>query len=209
MSNILRKLVHQPVHGPTQVPTGDPTQGAPARDDVLAHVAANVRRLRQARGLSQAALALAAGLSRRMVVHLEGGGTNVSLASLDRLAGALGATFVEIVSDPARQPARIEAVVWRGRQRDSHATLLGSAPARRDVQLWIWSLAAGERYDAQPDPAGWQEMVYVIEGRLQVTLAEGPRTIEAGDFSIYSSAQPYGYQSVADTLTRFIRNVVA
>jgi len=178
------------------------------RDDVLAHVASNVRRLRLQAGLSQAALADAAGLSRRMLVNLEGGDTNISLSSLDRLAMALDVTFVEIVSDPLGKLQRIEAVAWRGLQPDSHATLLGSASARHDVQLWIWSLASGEKYEAEPDPEGWQEMVYVIEGRLQITLEEGTRTIVAGDFAIYSSAQTYTYLALEGGTTRFIRNVV-
>ncbi|MEJ8847817.1 XRE family transcriptional regulator [Variovorax rhizosphaerae] len=181
----------------------------PERDDVLAHVASNVRRLRLAAGLSQATLAHAAGLSRRMLVNLEGGDTNISLSSLDRLAMALDVTFVEIVSDPLSKPQRIEAVAWRGAHPGSHATLLGSASARHDVQLWLWSLAAGERYDAEPDPEGWQEMVYVIEGRLQITLEEGARTVGAGDFAIYSSAQPYAYLAMDGAATRFIRNVVS
>jgi transcriptional regulator with XRE-family HTH domain len=178
------------------------------REDVLTHVAANVRRLRQAAGLSQAALAEAAGLSRRMLVHIESGHTNISLSSLDRLAAVLGVSFVEVVSDPARPPQRIEALAWRGAQANSHAILLGSAPARHDAQLWIWSLAAGDTYTAEPDPDGWHEMVYVIEGRLRITLAEGDRLIEAGGFAIYSSAQTYCYENAADGVTRFVRNVV-
>lgn len=178
------------------------------REDVLTHVASNVRRLRQSAGLSQAALAEAAGLSRRMLVHLESGDTNISLSSLDRLAAALGVSFVEVVSDPARSPQRIEALAWRGNQPDSHATLLGSVPARSDAQLWIWSLAMQENYAAEPDPEGWHEMVYVIEGRLKIALEEGDRIVEAGNFAIYSSAQPYGYQNVGDRVVRFVRNVV-
>ncbi|MDQ5898241.1 MAG: hypothetical protein QG612_2327, partial [Pseudomonadota bacterium] len=57
---------------------------------VLAHVGANLRRLRAAAGLSQAALAAAADLSRRTLVGLEAGEANLSLAGLDRLARALG-----------------------------------------------------------------------------------------------------------------------
>lgn len=178
------------------------------RQDVLTHVAANVRRLRQTAGLSQAALAEAAGLSRRMLVHIESGHTNISLSSLDRLAAVLGVSFVDVVSDPARPSQRIEALAWRGTHADSHATLLGSAPATHDVQLWIWSLAAGESYQADPDPEGWHEMVYVMEGRLRIALAEGDREIEAGGFAIYNSAQAYHYENAAETVTRFVRNVV-
>lgn len=179
------------------------------RADVLAFVAENLRRVRHRAGMSQAALAQASGVSRRMIVDLEGGGTNISLASLDKLADALGATFVELVSDPGAQSRRLDALAWRGRDSASQAVLLGSVPARREVQLWSWSLGAGERYDAEPDPAGWHEMVVVTEGCLLIELQEGPLTVQAGDYAIYSSAQPYAYRNTFAGVTRFIRNVVA
>lgn len=144
-----------------------------------------------------------------MLVHIESGGTNISLSTLDRLAAALGVSFVDVVSDPARSPQQIEALAWRGKKPESHATLLGSVPASHDAQLWIWSLAVEESYDAEPDPEGWHEMVYVIEGRLKIALEEGERIVEAGGFAIYSSAQPYRYQNVGRTIVRFVRNVVA
>ena len=159
------------------------------RSDVLAFVSENLRRLRQRAGLSQAALAEAAGLSRRMVVQLEGGDTNISLSSLDRLADALGASFIEIVSDPAAQRLRMDAT--------------------REAQLWSWSLGPGERYQAEPDPEGWHEMIVVVEGRLLVDLSEGPMTIEAGDYAIYGSAQDYAYVNLHEGVTRFIRNVIS
>lgn len=46
---------------------------------VLSHVAANLKRLRSASGLSQDALAKASGLSRRHLLNLEAGDTNVML----------------------------------------------------------------------------------------------------------------------------------
>jgi transcriptional regulator with XRE-family HTH domain len=180
-----------------------------SRSDVLAFVGENLRRLRGRAGLSQVALAEVSGISRRMIVKLEGGDTNISLSSLDKLAAALGATFVEIVSDPAAQTRRIEAVAWRGAQPGSEAVLLGSVPARREAQLWTWSLGPGDRYTAEPDPEGWYEMVAVTQGRLRLELAEGPVTVEAGGFAIYSSAQDYAYVNAFEGLTRFVRNVVA
>ncbi|WP_447415044.1 hypothetical protein, partial [Clostridium perfringens] len=85
------------------------------------------------------------------------GDTNISLSSLDRLAEALGVDFIAIVSDPNASSRRIEQVAWRGRDVTSEAVLLGSVPASREAQLWRWSLAPGERYTAEPDPAGWHE----------------------------------------------------
>lgn len=158
--------------------------------------------------MSQVALADASGVSRRMIVNLEAGDTNVSLATVDRLAQALGTTFVALVSDPGAESRRIDEVAWRGPGADSFAVLLGSAPARREAQLWSWSLAPQERYRAEPDPEGWHEMVFVTRGRLRIELDEGDRVVEAGGFAIYSSAQPYAYVNAARTVTRFVRTVV-
>lgn len=179
------------------------------RTEVLAHVAENLRRFRQQAGLSQSALAAASGISRRMITSLEGGETNISLASLDRLAEALGVGFVQMVSHPQADPGRVEALAWRGASPDSRATLLGSVPARSWAELWSWSLAPGERYAAGPAPAGWHGMVAVTEGRLRLELAEGTRHIAAGDFAVFSAAQPFAYANDGEAVLRFLCHVVA
>jgi transcriptional regulator with XRE-family HTH domain len=183
--------------------------GAPARSDVLTFVGENLRRLRRQAGLSQAALAESSGISRRMIVGLEGGETNISLSSLDRLAEALGTRFVELVGDPDAHSRRIDAVAWRGTRPESEAVLLGSVPAHQEAQLWSWVLGPGERYTAEPDPVGWHEMVAVTEGRIRIELQEAPVTVEAGGFAIYSSAQTYAYANDYKGVSRFIRTVVS
>ena len=180
-----------------------------ARTDVLAHVSDNLRRLRAEAGISQSALAERAKVSRRTIVSVEAGDTNISLSSLDRLAEALGVDFVTMVADLGADSRRIETVAWRGQDPASEAVLLGSAPARREAQLWSWTLTVGERYQAEPDPAGWHEMLYVIEGRLRLELQGETRTIDAPGFIIYSSAQSYAYANGGATPTRFLRIVVS
>ncbi|WP_244501662.1 helix-turn-helix domain-containing protein [Sphingomonas gellani] len=175
---------------------------------MLAHVSSNLRRLRRAAGMSQDALAAASGISRRMIAKLEGGDTNISLTSLDKLAEALAVDFVAMVADPAASSRRIEAVAWRGDDAASRGVLLGSVPANSEAQLWSWTLAVGERYQAEPDPAGWHEMIAVSEGRLRLEKYDGIITIEAGDFAIYSSAQPYAYANAGSVTVRFSRVVV-
>ncbi|MEU6128417.1 XRE family transcriptional regulator [Saccharopolyspora sp. NPDC047091] len=177
--------------------------------DVLVHVADNLRRLRHATGRSQSELAADAGLSRRTIINLEAGEANISLSGLDKLAHALGTNLVELVSPPSAPPDRIDATAWRGAHPDSRAVLLGSAPARDEAQLWTWSLAAGDRYDAEPDPAGWHEMVFVTAGRLRIEREDQVAVIEVGDYAIYSSAQRYSYVNDAAETTTFVRNVIS
>lgn len=159
--------------------------------------------------MSQNELANASGISRRMITNLESGETNVSLASLDRLAEALGVAFVSMVADPEAGSERVEIVAWRGENDDSKGVLLGRVPAAREAELWRWSLAPGERYVCEPDPAGWHEMVFVTEGRLRIEKGDASITIERGDFAIYSSAQAYAYSNASSDTVRFVRNVVS
>ncbi|PRH86648.1 Cro/Cl family transcriptional regulator [Labrys okinawensis] len=178
--------------------------------DVLVHVGANVRRLRAAAGLSQAALAEASGLSRRLIVAVEAGDANISLANLDRLAGVLGVDFGTIVRDPGQAGnQRVDQLGWRGMHPDSRAAFLGAAPARNTAELWIWSLGAGDRYDALPDAEGWREMLYVVEGVLIVETAGGGKVVTTGDFLIFDSSQSYSYVNAGQSIVRFVRNVVS
>lgn len=178
--------------------------------DVLGHVSDNLRRLRQAAGLSQTALAKASGISRRMIVSVEGGEANISLSSLDKLAAAIGVGFVDLVRDPARgSRADINEVTWRGEAADSTAVLLCSAPATTETQMWLWSLGPGDRYDAEPDPQGWHEMVFVTEGVLDLLLAEGVQQHSAGSYAVYATDQTYSYVNTGPVPVRFVRNVVA
>jgi transcriptional regulator with XRE-family HTH domain len=185
------------------------SQDTEARPDVLAHVAGNVRRLRGGLGLSQGALAERAGVSRRMIVGIEGGEANVSLSTLDRLAQALGVSFSEVVRPPdAVDNRRIDSLAWRGRSAESRATLLGTVPAEREAELWTWALAPGERYPAEADAGAWHEMLCVVEGELTVEQQSGVQLVKAGDFLIFTSDRPYAFVNAGDVVTRFVRNVV-
>lgn len=181
------------------------------RADVLAHVAHNLRFHRQAAGLSQAALASAAGISRRMIVNVEGGDTNISLASLDRLAEALNVTFVEMVRDPTGgdvDATDLNVLAWRGESEDSVGRLLASVPATQESQLWSWTLGPGDHYDAEPDPPGWWEMIVVATGELRIEFADHTAQLGPGEYLTFPSSQPYRYVNAAPMTTRFARSVV-
>lgn len=185
------------------------SQDQPPRPDVLAHVGENVRRVRAQRGLSQSGLAARSGISRRMIGAIEGDDANVSLSTLDRLAAALEVSLTELVRPPeAADNRRIDTVAWRGIHADSSGVLLGSAPATREAELWMWSLAEGERYPSEAESQNWHEMLAVIEGILVIEAAEQTHTLKTGDFLIFSSARPYVFANGGDRTVRFIRNVV-
>ena len=178
-------------------------------DRLFQRIAANLREARQARGFTQQALAESAEVSRRMVAALEAGESNVSLSTLDRLAHALGLTFAELIggvtdASPSRDPVR----VWQGPSAESHGSLLRSARVEGAVELWEWSLAPGERYDAEPDRPGLREWVYVTRGRLTLEVGGRHDELGEGESIAYPSDQEYSYLNAGSEPLRFVKNVV-
>jgi quercetin dioxygenase-like cupin family protein len=144
-----------------------------------------------------------------MLVAIEAGEKNVSLATLDRVADAMEVAFSDLIQAPdERDTSRINEVAWAGTQPGSKAVLLAKAMARREVELWEFTLAPGEVYTSEADPEGWSEQVYVIEGCLTVGLAEQTREVGAGEFFMFPSNQVHSYRNEAAVSLRFVRNVV-
>ena len=187
----------------------------PGDTSVLTHLGENLRRLRRDRSMSQEALANASGISRRTIINLEAGETNVSLVALDRLAGALGATFTDLVVahtglEEHAAPAELDVAVWRGTDTTSIGRLVGAVAARSEVQVLSWRLAPGECYDADPDPAGWHEIVVVVAGAVRLRLgAGGAVLLRQGDHTVFSSAQPYSYEADGTLAASFLRIVTS
>jgi transcriptional regulator with XRE-family HTH domain len=146
----------------------------PDPDRVTAAVARNVRSLRQARGWTLTALAARSAVSKGMVVELEQGRTNPSVATLCRLAAAFGVGLAQLLELGDEQELRIvsrdKAVrLWNGAEGGWGDFLVGSQhPAT--TELWEWTLEPRDAYEGQIDPAGSRELLYVLEGEITLVL---------------------------------------
>ena len=180
---------------------------------VEAALARNLRDWRVRRGWSQAELAARAGLSKGMLVQIEQAQTNPSIATLCKLANALGVALprlVEVDDDPAvrRVTADDVAWLWRGRARSSAAGLVAGIDAPMPVELWTWTVAPGDGYDALAHPAGTREFVYVLEGETAVTVDGVQVVAGAGQCVVFRADRPHRYAASGRRATRFVMVVV-
>ena len=177
-------------------------------------IARNVREYRRARGLTLDALAGAAGISRRMLIMIEGGTTNPSVATLDRLGQALGVGLSSLVGLPAPTgEAQVIApdampAIWRGADPGSAARLAVSLGARGDVEVWDWHIAPGEAFTAGIDPPGTQKLLFVLDGVLTVRLAERLLRVPAGHGARVPGDRPHGYENREGRPLHFVGTVV-
>lgn len=178
---------------------------------VIQNVSGNLRQARQQRGLSQERLADMAGISRRMLVNIEAGESNVSIVTVDKLASALGLAFLDVVQAPA--PAARAGVlplrIWQGREADSHASLLESLTRPgMTVELWHWQLAPGDSYHAEADAPGCHEMLYVHAGELEVQLPDRVCRVGSGQSLSFATDVIYRYHNPAPVLVCFSKSIL-
>jgi len=99
-------------------------------EDRASHLGANVRRLREARGVSQQQMASLAGIPRPTWASLESGAANPTLSVLTRVAASLQVSIEELV-DPPRTACRLLPAHEAPVRRRQGATLRPLFVARR------------------------------------------------------------------------------
>src|SRR6478609_10053207 len=140
-------------------------------------IGVRVKQERNSRGWTLDQLAEAAGVSRRMVVSVEQAAVNPSVGTLLRLSDALGVGLPALVEPPETKSVKVTragegATLWTGEGGGRGVLVAGTAPP--DVlELWDWTLAAGERHPSEAHAAGTVEALQVQEGSLSVTVGDG------------------------------------
>lgn len=180
---------------------------------IEAALARNLRDWRTRRGWSLAELARRAGLSKGMLVQIERAQTNPSIATLCKLANALGVALprlVELADEPVlRRVAEDEvAWLWRGRARGSAAGLLAGVEAPVPVELWDWRIGPRDGYDAVAHPAGTREIVHVLDGEAVVRVEGEEVRLRAGESAVFRADRPHRYAAAPGSSTRFVMVVV-
>jgi transcriptional regulator with XRE-family HTH domain len=160
-------------------------------------VSSRIRDRRRDQRLSLDRLAALAGVSKGMLVQIEQGQANPSIATLCKVAAALGASVADLVQVAGRHPAEVmpaasPRLLWRGPKGGSATLLVGSAGPDM-LELWSWELRPGERYDAPAHPEGTQELLHVVRGRLALAFGEVSYVIETGGSAVAQTDRPHAY----------------
>ena len=169
--------------------------------NLSAEIGVRVRQFRVKAGLSGVKLARAARVSQPFLSQLESGQSSVAIATLYRIAQALGVQPSDLL--PAAAPAEIEVVRSAETQRiplseDIHGRpMLGrsSAAAGRSLNSTTTRSAADD-YIEDWFSSDAEHALYVLEGTLRVEFEDRPEILlEAGDAIFYKSRVPHRWHS--------------
>jgi len=164
-------------------------------DDSGANLAGNVRRLREARGLSQQRMAQLSGVPRPTWASLESGSANPTLAVLSRAAAALQVSIEELVGPPrtAARLFRAGEVKERKRQGARLRPLVPEAIPGLDIARM--ELAAGGHMVGIPHTPGTREYLTCERGRIELVASGETWSLEAGDALVFRGDQRHSYRN--------------
>ena len=166
-------------------------------DSVARAIGGRVRHGRNSRGWTLDQLAERSGVSRRMLVSIEQGTANPSIATLLLISGALGIglpALVELDDQPGVRVTRAGTapVLWRGKLGGRAMLVAGTEPP--DVtELWDWTLGPGESHSSPAHAAGTRELLLVLDGQIQLRVDQHAEALSTGDSASFAGDLPHGY----------------
>jgi transcriptional regulator with XRE-family HTH domain len=171
-------------------------------------IAARLRRLRLARGMTLDDLARASGVSRAMISRIEREESSPTATLLARLAAPLGISLAELFStEQAPQPLlrRSEQSVWRDPATGYTRRNLSSMGPGVPIGLVEVVLPPGAHvlFDQHPRPFHFQ-LVHVLEGALEATVGEDRHLLAAGDCLSMRLDRPNQYRNSSDRDVRYL-----
>jgi transcriptional regulator with XRE-family HTH domain len=170
-------------------------------DSITRAIGGRVKQGRSGRGWTLDQLAERAGVSRRMLVSIEQGTANPSIATLLLISDALGIGLPALVDMDRPSGLRVTRagaapVLWRGKAGGQAVLVAGTEPP--DVtELWDWTLGPGESHSSPAHAAGTRELLLVLDGQVEVRAGQHAEVLAAGDSASFAGDLPHGYANAS------------
>lgn len=177
---------------------------------VVDAIAANVRRLRDARGLSLGALAASSGVGKATLSRIESGRTNPTVETLYALADTLRVPVVEILADarPGDHVMRVGDGSTLTSDAGSTVRMLTRVYGVGLAELVEVVFPAGCRREAQPHAPGVVEHLLMISGHLLAGPVDDLVELGPGDLRRFRGDIPHAYVTQGDEPARTVELLV-
>ena len=161
--------------------------------DIQQNLAANLRRLRQARNLSQQQMAALSGIPRPTWASLETGTANPTLTVLSKAAAALNVSIEELVGAPRSEVELIPAAEVHERKRQG-VRLRPLVPAvLPGFEISRMEFEPGGRMVGVPHTTGTREYLTCERGAVTLIAAGQHHDLTEGDMLVFRGDQRHSY----------------
>jgi XRE family transcriptional regulator, regulator of sulfur utilization len=160
-----------------------------------ANLAANIRHLREARGMTQEQMARISGVPRPTWANLESGQSNPTLSVLIKVANSLQVPLEELIAAPRAVVKLYKAAslpaVSRGRVR-LRKLLPDTIPG---LEIDRMELPASSYMAGIPHTPGTREYLTCEAGRVELSVAGETWQLDPGDVVVFRGDQKHGYRN--------------
>jgi transcriptional regulator with XRE-family HTH domain len=184
------------------LPPGDELGAA----EVARRVGENLRRLRKARSMSLDDLAVASGVSRAALSHIETSKGNPTVGVLWKIAVGLGVPFSDLLGEVREDMGvlrRNESQLLRSADGKMESRPLTPAGASPWGEIYELRLAARAVHAAEAHAPGTREIVVVLSGQLRMRVGEESHELAAGDSVSFAADKPHVYENPGSTESRY------
>jgi transcriptional regulator with XRE-family HTH domain len=164
-------------------------------------VGSKLRALRKRRGHSLRALAELCGLSVNTISLVERGKTSPSVATLHRLATALGVSMTFFFEEEEQRDVVFVKADRRARTRSDSVIMenLGSGLRDQAMEPLLVALQPGAGSGDEPIVHLGHEFVFCIEGEIEYEIRDDRYLLGEGDSLIFEAHLPHRWRNVSDS----------
>jgi transcriptional regulator with XRE-family HTH domain len=178
-------------------------------------IAARVRDLRAARGLTLEVLAERSGVSRSMISLIERGESSPTAVLLERLATGLNVPLASLFDAPSasREPVARRADQPRWRDPASGYLWRNVSPAGfpTPIQIVEVEFPRGARvaFDTGARDLRQHQQVWVLEGAIEVSVGDDRHALERGDCLAFVLDRPVTFHNRSRRAARYAVMIVS
>lgn len=172
---------------------------SPSQQTPIEAVGDKIANLRKEKGISLKELSNITGFDTEILVKIEQKELQPQLGTIIRLSQALDGAFTRLVSDVGTQLYSItrkgdQKTVSRSTSRTSNKQLYqykSLAPEVKGRNMEALIVQLEEKPDVAPSVHEGEEFIYVLEGTVELKIAEDVYELEPGDSVYYLSTTPH------------------
>jgi len=174
-------------------------------------VSAHIKLYRSQNKMSLVELSRRSGVSKGMLVEIEGCRANPSIALLCRLASSMNISVVDFVNVGGKPSVYLIGAgdipaLWKG-EKGGSARLLAGTSGPDMVELWEWVLYPGEIFESPGHPDGTTELIHVSGGILTLVVSDTTYVISPGEAAVARTDAPHAYMNSGPEATVFTMTV--
>lgn len=166
------------------------------------HIGTRIRTLRKRQNRTLQEIAEACGFTRSLLCKIEKGGTTPPIATLSKIASALGATTQSLLAEgheeasvfvPARDSSELKLVSTAKGYR-FHAFAAGRPD--KTMQPYLFLARKGKLKASALSHAG-EEFVFMLEGEMKYRVGAVEYTLKPGDALYFDSSAEHDFSPIS------------